>query len=123
MPPNNTVSTFEINLKNVLQLKRTSKILKAINWGLIGTELVVILLLELGIQNDSFYSFENELAYLFATFVILMSYLLISFEFVYFLVMVYLMENSKNILLHFSLFLLILLFLFQKSLYWNILDF
>ena len=56
-------------------------------------------------------------------FVILSSFFLILAEFVYFLVMVYLLENSKNILLHFSLLLLIAILLFRENIFWNYLDF
>ncbi len=123
MPPNNTVSSFETNLKNVLQLKRASKVLKAINWFLIGADLLMIVLLLIGIRYKSFYINDDELPYLFSAFVILISCFLITAEFIYFLTMVYLKENSKNILLHFFLLILMLLFLFRESLFWNILDF
>ena len=106
-----------------MQLKHGSKVLKALNWLLISTDLLMIVLLLIGIQYKSVLMTDRELPYLLSAFVVLVSFFLITAEIVYFLVMVYLMGNSKNILLHFSLLILLILLLFRENLFWNILDF
>ncbi len=117
------VWSLDTLLKQSMQLKHGSKVLKALNWLLISTDLLMIVLLLIGIQYKSVLMTDRELPYLLSAFVVLVSFFLITAEIVYFLVMVYLMENSKNILLHFSLLILLILLLFRENLFWNILDF
>ena len=117
------VWSLDTLIKQSMQLKHGSKVLKALNWLLISTDLLMIVLLLIGIQYKSVLMTDRELPYLLSAFVVLVSFFLITAEIVYFLVMVYLMENSKNILLHFSLLILLILLLFRENLFWNILDF
>ena len=117
------VWSLDTLIKQSLQLKHASKVLKALNWLLISADLLMIVLLLIGIQYKSVLMTDRELPYLLSAFVVLVSFFLITAEIVYFLVMVYLMENSKNILLHFSLLILLILLLFRENLFWNILDF
>ena len=117
------VWSLDTLIKQSMQLKHGSKVLKALNWLLISTDLLMIVLLLIGIQYKSVLMTDRELPYLLSAFVVLVSFFLITAEIVYFLVMVYLMGNSKNILLHFSLLILLILLLFRENLFWNILDF
>lgn len=106
-----------------LQLRNASKVLKAIHWILISADLLMIVILLIGIHYKSVLITDRELPYLLSAFVVLVSFFLITAEIVYFLMMVYIMENSKNILLHFSLLILLIILLFRENLFWNILDF
>ena len=117
------VWSLDTLIKQSMQLKHGSKVLKAINWLLISADLLMIVLLHIGIQYKSVLIIDRELPYLLSAFVVLSSFFLITVEIVYFLTMVYLMENSKNILLHFSLLILLIILLFRENLFWKILDF
>jgi len=123
MYPKNKVKLFEAFVKKTLLLKHGSKVLQAFNWLLLGADLLVILLLVLGLQYESVKFQNNGLFFFLCLLVIISSFFLIFAEFVYFLVMVYFMENSKNILLHFSLLILIAILIFRANVFWNSLDF
>ena len=123
MHPKNKVKSLETFIKKTLLLKHGSKVMQAFNWLLLGADLLIILLLIIGVQYPTAKMPNNEPFFFLCIFVILSSFFLIFAEFVYFLVMVYLLENSKNILLHFSLLILIAILIFRENIFWNYLDF
>lgn len=117
------VWSLDTLIKQSMQLKHGSKVMQAFNWLLLGADLLIILLLSIGMQYPTAKIPNNEPFFFLCIFVILSSFFLIFAEFVYFLVMVYLLENSKNILLHFSLLLLIAMLISRENIFWNYLDF
>jgi hypothetical protein len=123
MHPKLKVNLLENFLKKTLQLKSGSRVMQTFNWLLLGADLLEILLLALGLQYQSVKIPNNEPFFFLCIFVVLSSFFLIFAEFVYFLVMVYFMGNSKNILLHFSLLILIAILIFRENVFWNSLDF
>jgi hypothetical protein len=123
MHPKNKVKSLETFVKKTLLLKHGSRVMLAFNWLLLGADQLVILLLVIGVQYPTAKIPNNEPFFFLCIFVILSSFFLLFAEFVYFLVMVYLLENSKNILFHFSLLLLIAILLLRENIFWNYLDF